>query len=172
MAFYYSMCSAAYPFRVAEQAGYTTPKETGKLPCESSSTPVRAASQDQHRRRDRRALRRPGLANHRAQYRPAHSLADSFDLPLGAEPVEIAPRLWGKRPTSFIICSSTGAPFRSGSTHCSLGAASTTWFRKRSPSSQGWRSWPACCGSTSTIAVATTTSSSLTVPRPPKRCAS
>ena len=27
----------------------------------------------------------------------AHSLADSFDLPLGAEPTEIAPRLWGQQ---------------------------------------------------------------------------
>lgn len=27
----------------------------------------------------------------------AHSLADSFDVPLGAEPTEIAPRLWGQQ---------------------------------------------------------------------------
>ena len=27
----------------------------------------------------------------------AHSLADSFDLPLGAEPTEIAPKLWGQQ---------------------------------------------------------------------------
>ncbi len=27
---------------------------------------------------------------------PAHSLADSFDLPLGAEPTAIADRLWGQ----------------------------------------------------------------------------
>ena len=27
----------------------------------------------------------------------AHSLADSFDRPLGPEPVEIAPRLWGQQ---------------------------------------------------------------------------
>ena len=26
----------------------------------------------------------------------AHSLADSFDTPLGPEPVEIAPNLWGQ----------------------------------------------------------------------------
>ena len=32
---------------------------------------------------------------------PAHSLADSFDLPLGAEPVEIAPRLWGQETDIF-----------------------------------------------------------------------
>ena len=32
---------------------------------------------------------------------PAHSLADSLDLPLGAEPVEIAPKLWGQETDIF-----------------------------------------------------------------------
>ncbi len=31
----------------------------------------------------------------------AHSLADSFDLPLGAEPTQIAPRLWGQESDVF-----------------------------------------------------------------------
>ena len=28
----------------------------------------------------------------------AHSLADAFDLPLGPEPSQIAPNLWGQEP--------------------------------------------------------------------------
>ena len=31
----------------------------------------------------------------------AHSLADAFDLPLGAEPTEIAPHLWGQEPDVY-----------------------------------------------------------------------
>ena len=31
----------------------------------------------------------------------AHSLADAFDLPLGAEPSEIAPNLWGQEPDVY-----------------------------------------------------------------------
>ena len=31
----------------------------------------------------------------------AHSLADAFDLPLGAEPTEIAPNLWGQEPDVY-----------------------------------------------------------------------
>ena len=31
----------------------------------------------------------------------AHSLADAFDVPLGAEPSEIAPNLWGQEPDVY-----------------------------------------------------------------------
>ena len=31
----------------------------------------------------------------------AHSLADAFDLPLGPEPVKLAPRLWGQEPDVY-----------------------------------------------------------------------
>src|SRR5438045_1498561 len=31
----------------------------------------------------------------------AHSLADAFDVPLGAEPNEIAPNLWGQEPDVY-----------------------------------------------------------------------
>jgi arsenite/tail-anchored protein-transporting ATPase len=31
----------------------------------------------------------------------AHSLADAFDVPLGAEPIEIAPNLWGQEPDVY-----------------------------------------------------------------------
>jgi arsenite-transporting ATPase len=31
----------------------------------------------------------------------AHSLGDAFDMPLGAEPVQIAPNLWGQEPDVF-----------------------------------------------------------------------
>src|SRR3954470_10239335 len=31
----------------------------------------------------------------------AHSLADAFDVPLGAEPTEIAPNLWGQEPDVY-----------------------------------------------------------------------
>ena len=82
--------------------------------------------EDQRGRGHRAALRRGGAAHRRALHRPAHSLSDSLETPLGGEPTAGRPTTSSaRRFRPRRRWSATGRACRSGSATCWRSAAWT-----------------------------------------------